>query len=168
MSGALRSIRSFVSATDGWAILICLLGVASGFLPWAVPGAGATFSHNADHALGLLRWTIPSWHGIAVMVAFAGGALAMLATYRLTQAVWKPPLLLAVGVAVEAAVVLFLLSWTMGQVETWGDKAYPVQVDVLAGPYVALGCAAALLLVGAVQVRSLLLSRASTESKGTS
>ena len=167
MGAALRSLRRFFTCTDGWAILACLLGAGSGLLPWAAPGAGSSFEWSGDNAFGLTRWVIPNWHGVAAVAAFALGALALAATYRPARPAWRPLLPLAAGGAALAAVALFFGWPGAGHVERWGDKAYPVEVSVLAGPYVALACGAVLLVIGALQALSLLLLRASANPAGT-
>jgi len=154
-----RTLSSFFTSVDGWAILLCLLGVGTGFLPWAVPGAGSTFTWTADNAFGLVRWTLPSWHGVTAVAAFAIAGLVLLATYPLGPAVWKSLLLLvAAGIALTALVLFF--AWPgAGHVERWGDKEYPVKVSVLLGPSVALACGGALLLASGVYLGALLLRR---------
>jgi hypothetical protein len=111
-----------------------------------------------SEALGLTRWLNPTWSGVAVVGVFATALVVLLASFPTRPvSLWKAGLLLAAGVSSSVGVGFFF-SWAGGRfVERWGEEGreYEVQIAVLAGPYVALGCGVALILLAAVQLFSL-------------
>jgi hypothetical protein len=152
--------RAVFLTSHGWATLVCAAGVGAALLPWAAPasGIGVVTGLANSEALGLTRWLNPTWSAVAVVGVFAAALVVLLASFQARPAsLWKAGLLIAAGVSSSFGVGFFF-SWAGGRfVERWGEQGreYEVQIAVLTGPYVALACGAALILLAAVQLFSL-------------
>jgi multisubunit Na+/H+ antiporter MnhB subunit len=116
--------------TTGWAILLCLLGIADTFLPWQNYKTRAT-----DSNAFLME------QGVFLVVAYVALGLILITTYTADPVrVWKPAVLV-----VAAGFILMALL-------TYVDRVK----QPLASTYYAFACAIGLLVVVAVQVRQIL------------
>jgi hypothetical protein len=152
-------------STAGLAGLLCVLGIGTLFLPWA-----ATLTVHFDPSKPLepgesIKPTTPMftesypgyelWHAGAAAGGFLGLLLLLIATGGLRPApLWRSAILLAVGGAILVAVVLGMNVWHAVEDE---------QLDMVAGRlikvywgaanYIAMGLAAAIMLVAAIELR---------------
>jgi hypothetical protein len=119
--------------TTGWAILLCLLGVADTLLPWQ------NYKTRAVDANAFLME-----QGVLLVVAYVALGLLLITTYTGDPVrVWKPAVLFA-----AAGFILMALL-------TYVDRVK----QPLASTYYAFACAIGLYVVGAVQVRQILNRR---------
>lgn len=154
-------IRGWVSTT-GLAGLLCVLGVGTLFLPWA----GATVLHfdpskppQPDGRLKALRMDSEShagyrfWHAGAAAGGFLGLLLFLIATGGLRPAPWwRSAVLLAVG-GVILGVIVVGLNARHPVVEGDANAGVAVAMSWTAATYVAMGLAAAVMLVAAIELR---------------
>ena len=170
MKVVLSALKQFGTCTMGWAILIAAVGVAACFLPWVrVSSSGLLYlgqpTGNA-HDMAF-RFRDPCWHGLAATGIFACLFLLLVVTFSTRRASWWNTLVVFVAAVSVIAELALVLSWAYRDrptTQTWTiqDKVLEEQPIELyytpqEGPYAALACAAALVFIGALQLRALLL-----------
>ena len=164
-----------LSWTSGVSLLVCVLGCALLFVPWVsasvafvdpTPQADGTYKAKAMPAAR----EVPAyqlWQGVGSAAAFLGVAVFLVVTGSLRpDPWWRSAAVMAVGAAVTALIVL-------------GMRQPPpeVQSDLEAGRlvfgvhwewanYASLGCALALVLIAALELRWL-VGRARHEPAGS-
>jgi hypothetical protein len=169
MKTVLRSLRHFLSSTTGWAILIAAVGVATCLLPWVkVSSSGiAWLSQPTFNGIDIAtRFSDPCWLAVAASGIFAALTLLLIVTFT-TEPVplWKAVVVFGSGIGVIVAVRLMLIWAYRDRPTTERDTIEgsvvaerPIQIYYTPqeGPYAALGCAAGLLMLGALQFRAVL------------
>jgi hypothetical protein len=172
MKSVLASLRRFFSSTCGWAILIAAVGVVACFFPWVkVSSSGiAWLSQPVFHGVDIaIRFSDPCWMAVAATGIFAALALMLIVTFASEPApLWKSLLVFGSGVGIVMAIWMMLIWAHLDRPTTERDTIEgrvvaerPIQIYYTPqeGPYVALVCAAGLLLIGAIQLQSLLTRR---------
>jgi hypothetical protein len=155
--------RSFLGTvfftTTGWAMICCLVGAATIFMPWGrgIPGFGkvdATVPPQPAEMFRQLPQLPPggyynglfSWHGVVTCVAFAVLFLFLVATSPLYPVpLWRSILLFVGGSFVLLIVILFFGRFG-GPLFRFGE-----------GSYITLGLAFMLLFLSALEIRALLI-----------
>jgi hypothetical protein len=177
MRAVLLTLKQFATCTTGWAILLAAVGVTTCFLPWVrVSSSGLLYLEQPTgnaHDMAF-RFHDPCWHGLAASGLFASLFLLLVVTFSTRRPSWWTTLLVFVA-AVSVIVELSLtLSWAYRERPT--TQTLTVQGEVRReepinlyytpqeGPYAALGCAAGLLFIAALQLRALLFARMKDEA----
>jgi hypothetical protein len=154
-----RPRRSFFATPSGWAMIFCVAGVGSIFLPWAFTTGVLTVGAwtHPEHEIVLRlkegsRNALVSWHGIPTGIIFVLLFLLLVATSPLNPVpLWRTILLLLGGFLV----VLFTSMYV-------GHFAGFQVVRVGGGAYLALGLGFGLLFLGALEIRGMLIQRSET------
>src|SRR5262249_26257446 len=107
-AAAVPSWKTYYQTTTGWAIMVCLFGVAGTFLRWAE--VHTSWGHVYANAFS-------SWQGITVAGTYLVLGSLLITTYSSGPvAAWKPAALLtAAGILLVA---LLLYADRLGRIET--------------------------------------------------
>jgi hypothetical protein len=151
-------------STAGLAVLLCVLGIGTLFLPWA-----ATLTIHFDPSkprepsgsikpTQMVSQSYPGyelWHAGAAAGGFLGLLLLLIATGGLRPAPWwLSAILLAVGGAILVAVVLGMNVWhAVADEQVDMDAGRLIKLYWGAANYIAMGLAAAIMLVAAIELR---------------
>jgi hypothetical protein len=168
MKEVFAALQTFFSSSTGWAIIICAVGSAAGFLPWIeVSSSGLLYLfHPRLNAFALVRGGDPCWHGVGATGVFAVLGLVLIATFSTKPIhLWKTVAVLASGVGVIVEICL-LLSWayqprpTTQTMSVAGKIVREEPIHIFCEPlgtvFVSLAGGIALLLLSALQIRALL------------
>jgi hypothetical protein len=151
--------RRFLATTTGWAMIFCVLGVGSIFVPWAHLSSKFSGRFAAEHS-GEIRLLerlhqdhsqngLVSWHGIPTGILFVLLFLLLVATSPLDPVpLWRTIVLLVGGLLVVLFPSLFIERFVN----------HPL-ISVGAGAYFALILGFGLLFLGALEIRGMLLRR---------
>lgn len=165
MRNVLSAVKGFLTSYSGWAIVCCAAGIGSTFLRWnyvSVPGWDPGWVSGIDQKL---------WYGKGIAVGLLCLALVLIATHSTTVlARWKP-LLLGVCGAIFLGVLIswYVSNWTTvrsvisGRLVSEEHFVHPVGEGV----YVAFSSAIGLMLIAALQLRSIWLRRESASCAGS-
>jgi DNA-binding MarR family transcriptional regulator len=138
MKEVFAALQTFFSSSTGWAIIICAVGSAAGFLPWIeVSSSGLLYLfHPRLNAFALVRGGDPCWHGVGATGVFAVLGLVLIATFSTKPIhLWKTVAVLASGVGVIVEICL-LLSWAYQPRPT--TQTMSVAGEIVASPSVCL------------------------------
>ena len=154
-------IKQFFGALSGWAIVLCLLGAATVFLPWRFYALLPAFTPEWR---GLPATA--TWHGIAVAAVYGFTGLVLIATFSPSWLpAWKPCLPLLAGAFGLVGAALYALQPNVVLIDVFnglmpsGARVTEIVPDYHAfGPgfYGAIGIGVALLLLAALQFRMVL------------
>jgi hypothetical protein len=148
-------------------LVLCVLGVGTLFMPWA--GGSIIYFDPAQppqpdgsrKAQGIVRADYPGhrfWHGITAGGLLLGMFLFQIATGTIHPPPWwRPAVMLGAGVGIIAAVLAGMNGSGLPQGDPTAGRV--VSTDWGTGNFVALGLAAAVMLVAALELRGLMNDR---------
>jgi hypothetical protein len=127
--------------TTGWAMVFCVAGIVSIFVPWVEVYGGWGFDFTGQ------RNGLVTWHGVVTGVLFAVLFLFLVATSPLEPV----PLWRSITLGVAGALALLVTGLFIGR------YAAPPLAVVLAGAYLALGLGFGLVFLAALEIRGMLV-----------
>ncbi len=161
MQERLAAAKTFLTSTAGWAMVLCLLGAAAIFMPWAE----TVTWHGHLEEDGVIRgkgfpfqdWVYGSrlWHGYPTTFAFLGLFLFLFVTSPIKPIpLWRSIVLF---LSIVGILILLVIGWEYDHRPSLGDAPQEdiwVTYSWALGSYVPIASALALALVAGIEIRA--------------
>jgi hypothetical protein len=165
------AVVRFLTSTSVWGLVVLVLGASSVLMPWRFSALLPAFAPEWQGLPGTA-----TWHGIVAAAIYGVAALILLATFS-TEWVpaWKPVLLALAGIAGGACCVAYATMSDEALIEVFNRRMPPhaTVTEIVPGYHmlaygfnIAMGCAIALLVLSAIQVRGIVFGRAEIPAGG--
>jgi tRNA A-37 threonylcarbamoyl transferase component Bud32 len=160
-----RRRAALARAVPVLAILLCILGVGTAFLPWS----GIRLFGKMEGGSAPDQWhegtynalTMYDWHGMACTGTFLGIGLIVLATVILDRGViGRAIALLAGGGGLLAVAVLYIVLHTRPEHQ---PRVWQIRSSSAVGPYLVSVLALGLVVLGLIELRGVLVKRSEIE-----